>query len=163
MVANLHEERRLQQGCAPVFNAALGQCVYNSNVRFEGSAAYLNPVTFVDDVTIFGPDNEDATEFRVEGKVDAIFAQERTLLVETETLFSDDVFIGEDTNGSSRPSSRSEPSIFVDGNLAVQGESYFKDDVTIDTDAELVVEGDLKVEDDAEIDGDLDVDGDINN
>ena len=161
-IDGLHEERRLQQGCAPTFNAALGQCVYSAPSRFEASSAFLNPVTFVNDVTIFGREDEDATEFRVEGNVDAVFAQDENLVVATETLFSDNVFVGDDTRRSSRPSSRDEASLFVDGNLAVLGESYFKDDVAIDEDAELNVEGDLKVEEDAEIEGDLDLGGDFN-
>ena len=161
-IDSLHEERRLQQGCSPTFNAALGQCIYSAPLRVEGPTAFLNPVTFVNDVTIFGRDDADPTEFRVEGNVEAVFSQDRIFVVETDTQFAGDVFIGDDTSRSSRPSSRDEASLFVDGNLAVLGESYFKDDVAIDEDAELNVEGDLKVEEDAEIEGDLTLEGDFN-
>jgi hypothetical protein len=160
-IKSLHEERRLQQGCEATFNAAAGQCVFS------------NPVTFVNDVTILG-NGDDATTFRVEGDVNTIIDTDRTFVVGTEALFAANVFIGDDTQGSSRPSRSNDASLFLDGNLAVLGESYFKENVAIDENSDLFVEGNLDVKGnvnvqenlnvngDVDIKGDLDLDGDFN-
>jgi cytoskeletal protein CcmA (bactofilin family) len=150
-IKSLHEERRLQQGCAASFNAAAGQCVF------------ANPVTFVNDVTIFNGNNDDATTFRIEGDVNTIIDTDRAFLIGTNTQFASDVLIGtSNADGPGGPSrGRNQANLILDGNLQVQGESYFKDNVVIDKDADLEVEGNLKVDGDADIRGDLIVNGEI--
>jgi hypothetical protein len=138
----------------------IGQCVYITPSRFEGPVGFVAPTIFANDVTIIGSEanGADPTNFSVEGNVDTAFFPDRTFVVGTETLFSDNVFIGDDTNRPSRPGRENDPSLYIDGDLVVGEESFFQDDVTIDRNAKLLVEGDLEVEGDADIDVDIKID-----
>jgi len=148
-IKNLHEDRQLQQACSPFYNEALRQCVYSDSVRFEGTASFLDPVVFLNDVIISGS-RSDPTNFRVEGDVNTVFDQDRTMVVNTETIFTEDVFLGDDTRRPSRASRGSNnPSLYVDGQLVVEDESFFLDDVTIENN--LLVEKDLEVRGNVEI------------
>jgi len=66
---------------------------FKSDVNFDQMVEFNNDVTFLNDVTVEGPahSSADASEFIVKNRVDMTFAQDNTFVVDTESLFREDM------------------------------------------------------------------------
>lgn len=163
-----------------------GKADFDDDILVEGDATFKGHSRFYSDVTIDGPPtNRDAIEFIIKDNVEVTFEQDTFLLVDTESLFRDDVTIALDEDDVRRRkldhqnmvSRRHQPKLKVAGDtiledvvaddlivqtLEVLGETEFSEiDVhtaKIDT---LTVKKKAEFESDVDISGDLDVNGKI--
>lgn len=146
--------RQLQTGdasCSPAYNADSGYCVYSMPSRFEEKAVFENTTifsddaTFLDDVRIQGPerDSAPATVFIVSNRVDMKLEQTSTLVVDTDSLFRDDMIVAlnKDDVGDRRDRR------LANNKYETQPKAYFID---VEVDGDELVEGDLEVKGDAD-------------
>jgi hypothetical protein len=128
---------------------------FENNVKFEDDVEFEDDAMFYDDVKVEGPSDSsaDGIDFEISGKVFAIFEQDETFVIDTETLIRKDlrVALSEDDdrrNLKKKDSSEDPPNLFVEGDTELVGDVELAtgEDSTVTTGGDLTVGGDLQVE-----------------
>jgi hypothetical protein len=131
---------------------------FENNVKFEDDVEFEDDAKFYDDVKVEGPSDSsaDGIDFQISGKVFALFEQDETFVVDTETLIRKDlrIALSEDDDrrklkhSDSSSSSEDIPNLYVEGDTELVGDVELAtgDDSTVTIGGDLTVGGELEVE-----------------